>query len=308
MIKRRKLALLGAGNIGGMIALLTSQRKLGDVVLYDVVEGIPQGKALDLTHYAPIFNYDIEILGTNKIEDIRGADVCIVTAGFPRKAGMSRNDLVGANGKVIRDMAAAIKLHAPNAFVIVITNPLDVMAYLMQRETGFPQHRVVGMAGVLDAARYQALLAQELGVSVSSIDAMVLGGHGDEMVPVRSHTTCGGIPIATFLGPEVLDRIENRVRGAGGEIITLMKTGGAFYSAAAAATMMAESYLGDRKKVLACSAYCTGQYGISGIYMGVPVIIGGTGVESVMEIELSSPELEALRRSAEGIRKVIQLL
>ena len=308
MIKRKKLAMIGAGNIGGMAALLTSQRKLGDVVLFDVVDGMPQGKALDLTHYAPIFGYDIEILGTNNIEDIRDADVCVVTAGFPRKAGMSRNDLVHTNAKIIREMARAIRTFAPNSFVIQISNPVDVMAYLMRQETGFPAHRVVGMAGVLDSARYEAFLAQELDVSVSSINAMVLGGHGDEMVPVRSHTTCGGVEITKFLDSAALDRIEQRVRGAGGEIIGLMKTGGAFYSAAAAATMMAESYLADKKKVLTCSAYCEGQYGVSGIYMGVPVVLGGRGVERIIEIALTPRELEALHKSAEGVRTVVDVM
>lgn len=305
---RRKIALIGAGQIGGTLALLSGLRGLGDVVLYDVVEGMPQGKALDLTHLAPVFNCDFSIKGTNDIADIRGADVCIVTSGIPRKPGMSRDDLVKTNADIIRKVAEGIKTHAPQAFVIVITNPLDVMTYLMQKETGFPANRVVGMAGVLDTARYQAHLAEELKVSVSSVSAFVLGGHGDDMVPVRSYTTCAGIPIEKMLPSEKLDAIEKRVRGSGGEVVALLKTGSAFYSPAASAIVMAESYLFDKKKILAAAAQCNGEYGVDGIYLGVPVILGARGVERIVEIELTANEKEQLQKSVNGVRSVISIL
>lgn len=308
MNARKKIALIGAGQIGGTLALLSGLRGLGDVVLYDVVEGMPQGKALDLTHLAPVFSCDFKITGTNNIADIRGADVCIVTSGIPRKPGMSRDDLVKTNADIIRKVAEGIKAHAPQAFVIVITNPLDAMAYLMQKETGFPAARVVGMAGVLDTARYQAHLAEELNVSVSSVSAFVLGGHGDDMVPVRSYTTCNGIPIEKMVSAEKLDAIEKRVRGSGGEVVALLKTGSAFYSPAASAITMAEAYLFDKRKVLAAAASCNGEYGVKGIYLGVPVILGAKGVERIVEIELSSAEKALLQKSAQGVQSIISIL
>lgn len=308
MNNRKKIALLGAGQIGGTLALLAGLRGLGDVVLYDVVEGMPQGKALDLTHLAPVFDCDFKVLGTNSIADIRGADVCIVTSGIPRKPGMSRDDLVKTNADIIRKVAEGIKAHAPQAFVIVITNPLDAMAYLMQKTTGFPSSRVVGMAGVLDTARYQAHLAEELDVSVTSVSAFVLGGHGDDMVPVRSYTNCAGIPIEKLVPASKLDAIEKRVRGSGGEVVALLKTGSAFYSPAASAMVMAESYLFDKKKLLAGAAYCNGEYGVKGIYLGVPVIIGAGGVERIVEIELSESEKAQLQKSVQGVQSIISIL
>ncbi len=308
MNARKKIALIGAGQIGGTLAMLAGLRGLGDVVLYDVVEGMPQGKALDLTHLAPVFGCDFRITGTNNIADIRGADVCIVTSGIPRKPGMSRDDLVKTNADIIRKVAEGIKAHAPQAFVIVITNPLDAMTYLMQKETGFPAARVVGMAGVLDTARYQAHLAEELNVSVTSVSAFVLGGHGDDMVPVRSYTTCNGIPIEKLVATEKLDAIEKRVRGSGGEVVALLKTGSAFYSPAASAITMAEAYLFDRRKVVAAAASCNGEYGVKGIYLGVPVILGAKGVERIVEIELSSSEKAQLQKSAQGVQSIISIL
>jgi len=307
-IKRRKIALIGAGQIGGTLALLCGQRNLGDVVLFDVVEGMPQGKALDLSHLAPVFGLDFKITGTNNIADIAGADVCIVTSGLPRKPGMSRDDLVKTNAEIVRTVAKGIKQHAPSALVIVITNPLDAMVYLMQKETGFAAHRVVGMAGVLDTARYQAFLAEELNVSVSSVSAFVLGGHGDDMVPVRSYTTCNGIPVANMISNERLDAIEKRVRGAGGEVVALLKTGSAFYSPAASAIQMAEAYLFDQRRVLAAAAMMNGEYGLKGIYLGVPVIIGKGGVEKIVEIELNAAEKKALHESAERVRQLLTIL
>jgi len=307
-IRRRKVALIGAGQNGGTLALLCGQRNLGDVVLFDVVDGMPQGKALDLSHLAPVFGLDFKVTGTNNIADIAGADVCIVTSGLPRKPGMSRDDLVKTNAEIVRNVAKGIKQHAPNAFVIVITNPLDAMVYLMQKETGFPAQRVVGMAGVLDTARYQAFLAEELNVSVSSVSAFVLGGHGDDMVPVRSYTTCNGIPVGNLIKADRLDAIEKRVRGAGGEVVSLLKTGSAFYSPAVSAMEMAEAYLFDEKRVLPCAAHLNGEYGLKDLYIGVPTLIGGSGVEKIIELELTNEEKAALNKSVEGVRELVALL
>ncbi len=307
-IRRKKIALVGAGQIGGTLALLAGLRGLGDVVLFDIVPDMPQGKALDLIHLAPVFGCDFEIQGTNNIADIKGADVCIVTSGIPRKPGMSRDDLVKTNAEIVKSVASGIKQNAPNAFVIVITNPLDAMVYLMQKATGLPPSHVVGMAGVLDTARYQAFLAKELNVSVSSVSAFVLGGHGDDMVPVRSYTTCNGIPIEKMIKSERLDAIEKRVRGAGGEVVALLKTGSAFYSPAASAIQMAEAYLYDQKKVLAAAAHCSGQYGLQDLYLGVPVIIGRGGVEKVLEIELTQKEKNDLHASAARVKEILPLL
>jgi malate dehydrogenase len=308
MSNRRKIALIGAGQIGGTLALLCGLRNLGDVVLFDIVEGMPQGKALDLCHLAPVFGCDFKITGTNNIADIKDAEVCIVTSGIPRKPGMSRDDLVKTNADIVRNVAGGIKQHAPKAFVIVITNPLDAMVYLMQKATGLPAAMVVGMAGVLDGSRYQAHLAEALNVSVSSVSAFVLGGHGDTMVPVRSYTTCNGIPVDKLLPADKLEAIENRVRNSGGEVVALLKTGSAFYSPAAAAISMAESYLFDKKKLLAAAAYCGGEYGIKGVYVGVPVIIGARGVEKIVEIELSGAERAALAKSVKAVEEIVKIL
>lgn len=291
--------------IGGTLAHLSLLKRLGDVVLYDVIEGMPQGKALDLVESGPIDGFDADVSGTNDITDIKGADVCIVTAGLPRRPGMSRDDLLGTNVKVMKGVAEAIKQNAPNAFVIVITNPLDAMVTVMRRVTGFPKQRVVGQAGVLDSARYRTFIAMELGVSVASVSAMVLGGHGDDMVPVRSHCHVGGVPVEKLIKPERLDAIEKRVRGAGGEIMNLMKTGSAFYSPAAAAIQMAEAYLFDKKQILPCAALLEGEYGVDGFFVGVPVQIGGGGVEKVIEVELSDGERKQLQGSVEHVRELV---
>jgi malate dehydrogenase len=306
--RRKKIALIGAGQIGGTLALLCGQRNLGDVVLFDVVEGMPQGKALDLSHLAPVFGLDFKVTGTNNIADIAGADLCIVTSGLPRKPGMSRDDLVKTNAEIVRNVAKGIREHAPDSVVIVITNPLDAMVYLMQKETGFPAQRVIGMAGVLDTARYQAFLAEELNVSVSSVSAFVLGGHGDDMVPVRSYTTCNGIPVSNLIKAERLDAIEKRVRGAGGEVVALLKTGSAFYSPAASAIQMAEACLFDQRRVLAAAAMLQGEYGLKGMYIGVPVIIGKAGIEKIVEIELTAQERQALNESAERVKQILAIL
>jgi malate dehydrogenase len=308
MKTRRKIALLGAGNIGGTLALLVGMRNLGDVVLFDIVEGMPQGKALDLMHLAPVFGYDFKITGTNKLEDIQDADICIVTSGIPRKPGMSRDDLIKTNADVIKSVGEGIRKYAPNSFVIVVTNPLDVMTFHMQRVTGFPKERVMGMAGVLDTARYQALLAEALNVSVSSVSAFVLGGHGDTMVPVRSYTTCNGIPVSKLLTEDKLDALEDRVRNAGGEVVALLKTGSAFYSPAASAIQMAEAIMYDKRQVVAAAAYCDGEYKVKNIYLGVPVILGARGIEKIVEIDLTEAEQKLLASSAESVKSIVALL
>lgn len=306
--KREKIALIGAGNIGGTLAYLAAVRELGDVVLFDVVEDMPQGKALDLSHALPVLNSSVRVTGTNSYKDIEGASVVIVTAGIPRKPGMSRDDLLATNSKIMEAVAEGIRTYAKDAFVIVISNPLDAMVTLCQRKTGLPAERVVGMAGVLDSARYRAFLAEEIGVSPTVIHAMVLGGHGDDMVPIRSATTVNGIPITKFVGAERLEAIEKRVRGAGGEVVKLLKSGSAFYSPATAAIEMAESFLKDQKRLLACAAMLKGQYGFSDLYMGVPAIIGRGGVEKIVEMDLSGAEKEALKVSAGRVEELVAAL
>jgi len=307
-VARKKIALIGAGNIGGTLAHLAALGRLGDVVLYDVVEGMPQGKALDLMEAGPIEPYDATITGTNDISDVAGADVCIVTAGLARKPGMSRDDLLSVNSKIMTEVAKGIAKHAPNCFLIVISNPLDAMVTLAKRVTGFPKQRVVGMAGVLDSARYRTFLAMELGVSVESVQAMVLGGHGDDMVPVRSSCTVGGAPVTDSISEKRLAEIEERVRKAGGEIVALLKTGSAYYSPATAAIRMARAYLEDKKEILPVAAYLEGEYGHSGFYLGVPARIGAGGVEKVVELALSADERKQLEVSASHVEELVEAL
>jgi len=306
--QRKKIALVGAGNIGGTLALLAAAKQLGDIILFDVVEGLPQGKALDISHAVPILGSSVSVRGTNDYKDLAGADVCIITAGLARKPGMSRDDLIGKNSQIMTQVAHGIRDNAPDSFVVVVSNPLDAMVTLCQRETGFPHNKVVGMAGVLDSVRYRAFLAEETGLSPVSINAFVLGGHGDDMVPVRSYTTAQGIPISKLVSAEKLDAIEKRVRCAGGEVVALLKTGSAFCSPAAAALEMTESYLLDQKKVLPCAAFLNGEYGHTGIYMGVPVVIGKNGVERVIDIDLSPTEKQALDVSAGKVRELISCI
>jgi malate dehydrogenase len=305
---RKKIALIGAGNIGGTLAHLCALKHLGDVVLFDVVEGLPQGKALDLLESGPIEGFDAKITGTNSYADLAGADVCIVTAGLARKPGMSRDDLLATNAKIITAVAEGIKQHAPTAFVIVVSNPLDAMVTQMKRVTGFPKERVVGMAGVLDSSRYRTFVAAELQLSVESVSAIVLGGHGDDMVPIRSACTVGGVPIAKLVKPERLDAIEDRTRKAGGEIVALLKTGSAFYSPASAAVQMAEAFLKDRKRILPCAAYLEGEYGVRGFYVGVPVLIGGGGVERVIELELTPSEKKEFEVSVSHVEELVSAM
>jgi malate dehydrogenase len=276
-------------------------------VLYDIIDGLPQGKALDMLESAPVLGVDVKVTGTLDMREIEGADCCVVTSGSPRKPGMSRDDLLKINAKVMSDVGGAIKRHAPNAFVIVVTNPLDAMVTQIKRETGFQKHRVAGQAGVLDSARYRTFLAQELGVSVESVNAMVLGGHGDDMVPVRSYTTVGGVPIERMIAAKRLDEIETRTRNGGGEIVNLMKTS-SYYAAGAAVYRMVEAYMLDRKEVLPCAAFLEGEYGVRGLYAGVPVVIGAGGVERVVEIQLNAAEKAAFDSSVAHVRELVDAM
>jgi len=310
---RKKIALVGAGQIGGTLALLAGLKELGDVVMFDVVEGVPQGKALDIAEASPIGGFNAAYVGTNNYAGLKGADVVIVTAGIPRKPGMSRDDLIATNAKVIDTVGKAIKKHCPKAFVIVITNPLDVMVYVMQEASGLPQNRVVGMAGVLDSARFRYFLSEEFKVSVEDVTAFVLGGHGDTMVPLTRYSTVAGIPLPDLVKmgwttKEKLDAIVQRTRDGGAEIVGLLKTGSAFYAPAAAAIQMAEAYLKDQKRVLPCAAYLDGQYGVKGLYVGVPVVIGSDGVEKVVEIELNKAEKAEFNKSIEAVRGLIAVV
>jgi malate dehydrogenase len=310
---RNKIALVGAGQIGGTLALLAGLKELGDIVLVDIADGVPQGKALDLAEAAPVEGYDAVLSGSSDFAAIAGADVIIVTAGVPRKPGMSRDDLIGINTKVMRDVGAAIGAHAPDAFVIVITNPLDVMVWVMREASGLPAERVVGMAGVLDSARFRHFLADEFKVSVEDVTAFVLGGHGDDMVPLLRYSTVAGIPVPDLvkLGwttDERLEAIVKRTRNGGGEIVALLKTGSAFYAPAASAIAMAESYLRDKKRVLPCAAYLTGQYGVDGLYVGVPVVIGAGGVERIVEIELDPAERAAFDKSLTSVKTLVEIV
>ena len=307
MAKRAKIALIGAGNIGGELAQQVVRRELGDAVLVDIPdkEGVAKGKALDLMQAAALQGYDARVTGTSDYADIAGADVCIVTAGVPRKPGMSRDDLLAINLKIIRSVAAGIAKHAPDALVIVISNPLDAMVYEMQKVTGFPHQRVVGMAGALDSARFRCFLAEAIGCSPKEVQALVLGGHGDTMVPVLSYCTVGGVPVGQFLDEETLSGIVERTRFGGGEIVKLMGTS-AYVAPAAGAIAMAESYLKDQKRLIPCAAWLRGEYGFEGIYMGVPAVIGAGGIERVVEIELTDDEKAALKKSAEHVRSLLE--
>jgi len=302
---RNKIALIGGGNIGGVLAQEAAFRELGDVVLFDVVEGLPQGKALDMAEGAPILGADSRIIGTNDYKDIAGADVVIITAGLARKPGMSRDDLLNTNLKIMKQVAAGVRDNAPDAFVIVISNPLDAMVYTFKEVSGFSKQRVIGMAGVLDSARFRAFVAWELGVSVQDVTALVLGGHGDTMVPLIRYCTVAGIPVTQLISQEKLDAIVERTQGAGGEIVGLLKTGSAFVSPALSAIEMAESYIRDKKRVLACACLLEGEYGVDGLYVGVPCIIGGDGLEKVLEVEMNEDERKAFDASVEHVRTLV---
>jgi malate dehydrogenase len=307
---RRKIALIGGGQIGGTLAHLVALKELGDVVLFDIVEGLPQGKTLDIAQSGPVEGYDAKFKGTNSYADIAGADVVIVTAGVARKPGMSRDDLIGINLKVMSAVGEGIKAHAPGAFVICITNPLDAMVWALRQFCGLPHSHVVGMAGVLDSARFRHFLAEEMNVSVEDVSAFVLGGHGDTMVPMPRFSTLAGIPLPElvkmgWIKQERLDAITQRTRDGGAEIVGLLKTGSAFYAPAASAIEMAQSYLKDKKRVLPCAAYVDGPYGIKDLYVGVPAVIGENGIERIVELELTADERAALMKSAESVKGLI---
>jgi len=307
---RSKIALVGGGNIGGTLAHLISLQELGDVVIFDIAEGIPQGKALDIAQSTTIEGSDSKVQGTNDYKDLAGSDVVIVTAGIPRKPGMSRDDLIAINTGVIKSVGEGIAKHCPDAFVIVITNPLDAMVWVMQKASGLKPHKVVGMAGVLDSARFNLFLAQEFCVSVEDVRSFVLGGHGDTMVPLVRYSTVGGIPVPDLVKmgwttQNKIDAIVDRTRNGGGEIVALLKTGSAFYAPAASAVAMAESYLKDKKKILPCAAHLDGEYGLKDIYVGVPVVIGANGVERIIEIDMTSDEKAAFAKSASAVKELI---
>ena len=308
-MSRNKIALVGAGNIGGTLALLAGLKELGDVVLFDIVDGIPQGKALDIAEASPVEGFDASVNGSDDYSEISGADVVIVTAGIARKPGMSRDDLIGTNTKVMHSVGKGIKENCPNAFVICITNPLDVMVGILQKACGLPTNKVVGMAGVLDSARFRYFLAEEFKVSVEDVTAFVLGGHGDTMVPLERYSTVAGIPVPDLIKmgwstEEKLAEIVQRTRDGGAEIVKLLKTGSAFYAPASSAIEMAEAYLRDKKRVLPCAAYCDGQYGLDGLYVGVPVVLGSDGVERIVEIEMNEPERAMFDHSVQAVREL----
>jgi malate dehydrogenase len=307
---RKKIALIGAGQIGGTLAHLIGLKELGDVVLFDVIEGVPQGKALDIAQSTPIGGNDARYLGANSYEAMSGADLCIVTAGVARKPGMSRDDLLGINLKVMEQVGAGIKKYCPNAFVICITNPLDAMVWALQKCCGLPKQMVVGMAGVLDSARFRFFLAEEFNVSVEDVTAFVLGGHGDTMVPLVRYSAVAGIPLPDLIRmgwstQARIDEIVERTRNGGAEIVNLLKTGSAFYAPAASAIAMAESFLRDKKRVLPCAAYLNGEFGVKDLYVGVPVVIGAKGVERIVEIELNGPERAMLEKSVDSVRGLV---
>ena len=311
MIKRNKISLIGAGNIGGTLAHLSGLKELGDVVMLDINAGVAQGKSLDIEQSSAVDLFDTNIIGTSNYEDIKDSDVIIVTAGIPRKPGMSRDDLLATNTKIIKSVAINIKNYAPNAFVIVITNPLDAMVYVMQKETGFDPKKVVGMAGVLDSSRMSLFLAREFNVSISDVRSFVLGGHGDTMVPLIRYSSIAGIPVPELIKmgwvtQEKIDQIVQRTRNGGGEIVKLLGNGSAFYAPAASAIEMAESYLKDKRKILPIAAFLQGEYGVNGLYIGIPAIIGKNGVEQIIEVTLNKEEKSMFDNSVKAVEKLIQ--
>jgi malate dehydrogenase len=304
----KKIAVIGAGNVGATTAMYLAEANVADVVMVDIIEGVPQGKGLDLTQAGPVRGYNAKVTGTNQIKDIKGADIVIMTAGLPRKPGMSREDLLNMNADIVGSVAKEIKKHAPQSFVIVVSNPLDLMTFHMQKVTGFPRNRVFGQAGVLDSTRFRAFVSMELGVAMADVQAMVLGGHGDTMVPLPRYTTVAGIPIGELIPKDRIKAISQRTAVGGGEIVKLLKTGSAYYAPAAASVDMCLSVFNDEKKVLPASAYLTGEYGIKDIYIGVPVILGANGVEKILELKLNKSELGSLQGSAKTYKEHLKIL
>lgn len=307
-MSRKKITIVGAGNVGATAAHWAATKELGDIVLVDIIDGIPQGKALDLAEAAPIDGFDSRIIGTNGYEETEGSDIVIITSGLARKPGMSREDLLQKNKEIIQSVTEQVVAKSPHCFIIMVSNPLDTMTYLALKASGFSKNRVMGMAGILDAARFQTFIAVELGVSVQDIQAMLLGGHGDDMVPLPRYSTVSGIPVTELLSQEQIERLVERTRKAGGEIVGLLKTGSAFYSPSAGAVAMAEAILKDTKRILPCCVYLKGEYGLTDICFGVPVKLGAGGVEEIVELRLNATEKEAVRRSAEGVKKSIDAL
>lgn len=307
-MKRAKITVVGAGNVGATVAQYIALKELGDIVITDIAEGIPQGKALDMQESATLEGFDCTITGSNGYEETAGSDVIVITAGIARKPGMSRDDLVDTNVKVIRSVIKEVAPRSPNAVIVLVTNPSDVMAQVAFRESGFPAERIIGLGGVLDSARFRTFIAQELGVSYEDVTAFVLGGHGDDMVPLARYSYVSGIPIDKLMNPSTIDRLVQRARQGGAEIVNYLKTGSAYYAPGSSIVQMVEAIVKDKHRILPCSAYVTGQYGVSDLFLGVPVMLGSKGVEKVIEIELTDSEQAALHKSAEGVRRVLSQL
>ncbi|MGB1435570.1 MAG: malate dehydrogenase [Candidatus Thalassarchaeaceae archaeon] len=304
----RKVAVIGAGNVGATCAFVLAERKIGEIVLLDIFEGFAKGKALDMSQGGKVLNYDGKITGTKDYADIAGSDVVVVTSGFPRQPGMSREDLIGKNAEIVSQVGKGIKEYAPESIIIMVTNPLDLMTYHMQKVTGFPENRVIGQAGILDSARMTHFVAEAIGCSNEDVQAMVLGGHGDTMVPLPRYTTVGGIPITQLLSNDKIEAISSRTASGGGEIVKLLEKGSAFYAPGSAAAIMAESVLNDRRRLLPCSAYLNGEYGMKDIYIGVPIILGKNGVEEIIKLDLEEHELEKLQKSGSFYREQLETI
>ena len=305
---RPKITIIGAGFVGSTAAHWIAAKELGDIVLIDIIEGIPQGKGLDLLEAGPIEGFDLQIVGTNDYAETANSDIIVITSGAPRKPGMSREDLIKVNANITRDCVEKAVAHSPNAIIIMVNNPLDTMAYLAKQVSRFPKNRVIGQAGVLDSARYRTFIAQEAGVSVEDVQAMLMGGHGDEMVPLPRFSTISGIPVTEFIAQEKLDAIVDRARKGGGEIVNLLKTGSAYYAPSSATVQMVEAVLRDKKRVIPCAAYLEGEYGLNDIFFGVPVVLGANGVEKVIELPLNDAEMALVKKSADGVRTSIETL
>lgn len=303
-MSRKKLSIIGAGNVGATCAVWAAKRELGDIVLLDILDGVPQGKGLDLYEASPVEYFDAKITGTCDYADTAGSDVVIITSGLPRKPGMSRDDLIEANTKIVKSVAEQVAVHSPDAVLIVVSNPLDAMVYVAYQASGFAANRVLGQAGILDTARFSAFLAEAVGCSVKDISALLLGGHGDDMVPLPRYASAGGIPISQLLSADVIDKIVERTRKGGGEIVGLLKTGSAFYAPAAASVQMAEAVIRDQKRILPCAAYCDKQYGVGGYFVGVPAVLGANGCERIIEVELNESEQQQMNTSISHVKKL----
>ena len=305
---RKKITVVGAGHVGEHVAWFCAQKELGDVVLVDIIEDMPQGKALDMREALPLEGWDSNIIGTNGYEETANSDVVVITSGLPRKPGMSRDDLLDANAKIIKSVTEQVVKYSPNCIIIMVANPLDAMTYLAREVSGFPPNRVFGQAGALDLARFCCFISMELGVSTKDIQAMVMGGHGDTMVPLPRYTTVGGVPITQLIPPERLEALIERTRKGGGEIVALLKTGSAYYAPALGTTQMVESVVKDKKRLIPCAAYCQGEYGINDLYVGVPIIIGANGVEKIVELDLDDKEKAALQHSANAVKELVEVM